>query len=380
MTASLSDLLGGDVQGAPAGQGGTPLVTLARGLVERGRRVTVCSLDPAVTHGTVSLRGDRLTVRYAPYRSRRHMRDGMAAERAAVRDLVAAARPDVVNAHWSYEYALGALAAGFPTLVTVHDWGPAVLRHNPTPYWAARQAMYLRAVRSADALTAVSPYLCDKLRRVVRRTAALIPDGLEPVWFAEERCEPDMFAPVVLSVNSGFTPLKNVTTLLEAFALVRRVLPACRLTLVGPGFEPGGAAAQWAAPRRLAAGVDFAGVLSPAGVRELMRASSVLAHPSREESFGMPLIEAMACRTPVMGGATSGAVPWILDEGRAGVLTDVTSPSSIAAAAVVLLQDSDLWRRYSRAGHRRAAAYYSSERVVAQYLEAYDRLVTRTRR
>jgi L-malate glycosyltransferase len=374
MTSALAEFLDGDTSAAPAGQGGTPLCTLVRGLLERGRRVTVCALDPGVRE-RVTFRGELLTLRYGLYRARHHMRDGMLLERSTIRDLIRESRPDVVNAHWAYEYALGAQASGYPTLVTVHDWAPAILRHAPTPYWFARQFMYLRAVRRADALVAVSPYLGHKLERIARRPVTVIPDAVEPSWFTQEPRRARADAPLLVSVNSGFTSLKNVGTLLEAFPLVRKAIPASRLTLVGPGFEPRGAARQWAAERGLSAGVEFAGVLAPADVRALLGACDVLVHPSREESFGMPVVEAMARRTPVVGGQASGSVPWLLDGGRAGALADVRSPLSMAATIVALLGEPGLWRRSSEAGYRRARAYFSIGPVVEQYLDAYERLL-----
>lgn len=379
MTSALADFLDADTAEAPVGLGGTNLCTLVRGLLDQGQRVTVCSLDPSVRE-RVTLRGDLLTLRYGPYRKRRHMRDGMVLERTAIRDLILESRPDLVNAHWAYEYALGAIATGYPTLVTVHDWAPAILRYAPIPYWFARQFMYFRAVRRADGLAAVSPYLCHKLERVVRRPVTLIPDAVEPSWFTEKPRQLDGDAPVLLSINSGFTSLKNVTALLEALPLIRQAIPACRLALVGPGFEAGGPAQLWATPRGLTAGVDFAGVAPPAGVRELLARSDVLVHPSREEAFGMPLIEAMARRTPVVGGQASGAVPWVLDGGRAGVLADVDSPLSLAANVVALLDDAALWSHYSEAGYQRVRAHFTTGQVVEQYLNAYERLLAEGRR
>lgn len=89
----------------------------------------------------------------------------------------------------------------------------------------------------------------------------------------------------------------------------------------------------------------------------------------------MTLIEAMARRTPVVGGRRSGAVPWVLDGGAAGVLTDVRASLDIAASIVAVLSDHALWRRYSEAGHRRARQHFASSRVVEEYLDAYDRLL-----
>jgi len=115
----LADLL--DQSAAvPAGLGGTPPLPEVRALIARGHDVSLVTLDPAVTSEVV-LHGDRLTVHVGPFRERHAARDGFRIERQFVAETLLRCRPDVVHAHWTYEYALGALATRLPTVVTAHD-------------------------------------------------------------------------------------------------------------------------------------------------------------------------------------------------------------------------------------------------------------------
>jgi glycosyltransferase involved in cell wall biosynthesis len=379
LTAALREFLDGQLTGAPVGLGTTPpLTTLVRALVRRGQRVTVCTLDPSVRQA-VTLRGPRLTVRYGPFREHHHMRDGMRGEIAAVRGLIRAAQPDVVNAHWAYEYSLGALSTGHPTLITVHDWGPSIVRHSPIPYWFARQLMYFRSVRRAQALSAVSPYLQGKLARVARCAVSLTPNGLEPPQISHSPRRLNNDKPLIMTVNHGFQSLKNVTTLLRAFPLVRSVIPACRLLLVGRGYEHGGLAHEWARERGLADALRFAGHVEHERIFDLLDTVDMLVHPSLEEAFGLTLIEAMARGTPALGGQDSGAVPWVLDGGKAGPLVDVRSPVDLAAGIVAVLQDQGTWHRYSEAGRRNVLRRFCMDTIVDDYLDAYERLLSKRR-
>ena len=77
---------------------------------------------------------------------------------------------------------------------------------------------------------------------------------------------------------------------------------------------------------------------------------------SRLDSFGLPVLESMACRTPVIG-VPVGAAPDLLADG-AGVLVPSESPQAMAAALVALLQSpAQAWRRMSTISYERAHAY-----------------------
>lgn len=354
-------------RGLPAGLGAAVVTQLVQGLLAAGHEVTVVSLDRAVT-GRWEARGPRLRVLLGPYRPAHRARDAFAAERRAVATLLAEARADVVHAHWTYEFALGALAAGGPTLVTAHDWAPTVLRLLPHPYRAVRLGMAATVLRRAEHLTAVSPYLARRVARWARGDVTVVANGLDVPHPRDVRTL--RAAPVAVAVAHGFTRLKNTTTLLRAFALVTRRVPGARLRLAGAGHEPGGPADTWARARGLAGAVEFRGPLDHHGVLALVGDADLLVHPSREESFGMVVLEALAQGVPVVGGARSGAVPWLLDGGRAGVAADVGSPARLAGAVAGVLADPVAHARLSAAGRARAGEL-TRGRMVDGYLGRY---------
>lgn len=348
---------------------GTPVTQLAVGLLRRGIDTTVVALDGAVD-SEVRLTGPGLRVCVGPYRPRRRARDYYRPERAFVARALAREAPALAHAHWTYEYALGALASGVPTLTTVHDWAPAVLRLYRDPYRTVRLAMALDVLARCRALTTVSPVMARRLARLGRRDVAVVPNAVEDELFAPRTHPLDTAAPRLVALANGFSVGKGVRTLLRAFPRVRAWNPACRLVLAGRDHEPDGPASAWARSRGLEVGVEFAGVVPHDEVPALLRAADALVHPSLEESFGVVLAEAMAQGLPVVGGARSGAVPWVL--GGAGLLTDVSSPVRLAEAVISLLADPVRWERYARAGHDRAQEFRLS-RVVDGYLDAYDR-------
>jgi glycosyltransferase involved in cell wall biosynthesis len=175
--------------------------------------------------------------------------------------------------------------------------------------------------------------------------------------------------PFTFTTVAGWDPRKNPEPLLTAFAELVRRHPDCRLHLIGRGFEPGGPAAKWATGRGFSAGVLYLGHLSHADVLlQLREHTDAFVHPTLEESFGSSILEAMSQRVPVIAGADSGAVPWILDDGRAGMMVDVTSPESLRSGMETMMTDTVLRERLARDGYERAFSKFTLATVADQYL------------
>ena len=98
-------------------------------------------------------------------------------------------------------------------------------------------------------------------------------------------------------------------------------------------------------------------------------------HASLEESFGMSVLEAMVIGTPVFGGNRSGNIPALLDQGRAGVLCDISNPEAIAAAMSEILLNEAQARGIAEAAVAYSDAHYSQGATVSAYLEYYAEIL-----
>jgi glycosyltransferase involved in cell wall biosynthesis len=196
-------------------------------------------------------------------------------------------------------------------VVTVHD--VALFRHpDAFPRWhRVSGRLALRAgVRSADAVIAVSEFTRSELERVLgvpRERVRVVPNGVDPVFAPEG---PAAGGDYVLAVGT-LEPRKNLAVAVEAAALA-----GVELRVVGARGWGGVEAPGWVgrpADDELAA---------------LLRGARCLVFPSLYEGFGLPVLEAMACGTPVVtarGGATEEVA-----EGAA-VLVDARDPAAVAA-------------------------------------------------
>lgn len=198
-----------------------------------------------------------------------------------------------------------------PLVVTVHDL--AIVRHPETfPRWhRTTGALALRGgMRAADAVVAVSAFTRDELVALLdvpRERIRIVPNGVDPVFAPQG---PAAEGDYVLAVGT-LEPRKNLSVAVEAARLA-----GAELRVAGAAGWGGVAAPGWL------------GEPTDAELAALLRGARCLVYPSLYEGFGLPVLEAMACGTPVvtsLGGATEEVA------GGAAVLVDPYDPASVAA-------------------------------------------------
>lgn len=360
-----------------------PLIgALARELLDRGFTVSLFAGSDAIDR-PFTAEGDGVRLFVAPLRPRRAAYDFYRAERTFLSKAMASSGCSLIHANWTYEFAAAAMDAGVPNLVTAHDSPLAILRYFVLsrfgPFWLAKFLLGVRVIRRARHLTAVSPYCADSIRKTLRPRAriAVVPNGVssELLGLGAQRLAEETTTDRlrIATVLEGFQPRKNPKAMLRAFQLVRLSAPGAALSMFGTGFESGGLAHRWAMKRGLAEGVTFHGKIPhDCLMRSLQSGTDLLVHPAREESFGMAPLEAMALGIPVVGGAASGGVPYVLAGGEAGVLVDVANPAAIAAAVLSLGADPTRMRALARAAWNRAKDVFGFDLMVDAYISQYQ--------
>jgi glycosyltransferase involved in cell wall biosynthesis len=102
-----------------------------------------------------------------------------------------------------------------------------------------------------------------------------------------------------------------------------------------------------------------------------MQSATALLHPSKVEACSVTIAEAMSVGLPVIAGRDTGGVAWQLDEGRVGILADITDANDIAHRIADVTRDIERWRDMSASGRTRARQLFSTSRIVDQYLSLY---------
>jgi glycosyltransferase involved in cell wall biosynthesis len=171
-------------------------------------------------------------------------------------------------------------------------------------------------------------------------------------------------APYILYLSALY-PYKNHARLIEAFARIEAQFPGHRLLIGGSDTKSWGGRdlTEVAAKFGVSTKVILSGRLAQNDLPALYRQAELLAMPSLDETFGLPVLEAMAFGCPVL---TSNISSMAEVAGEAAVLVDPLNVEEMAEALARILSSEDLRASLSRRGRLRAALF-SRERMMARF-------------
>ena len=248
-----------------------------------------------------------------------------------------------------------------------------------------RRMNYPRSARLADAIIINS----ESLRSDIQRYLDVEPSKLKLIY---EAVDHNLFKPAdagaakahverygvtrpfVLFVSSLW-PYKNCEGLLRAWALGQGQLGGRQLVVVGGGRDKKHVADLHSLVGQLGISHDvvFTGGVPLEETARFYQAADVLVYPSFSETFGLPILEAMACGCPVVTSNVS-AMPEIA--GDAALLCDPHDPASIAHSIVEAVEARSGWLREQ--GVRRASRFTWAATASAT-LDVYREVAERKR-
>lgn len=299
-----------------------------------------------------------------------------------LRRLLARLRPELLHVHYASGYGtLARLAAWQPMLLSV--WGSDVYDF---PTRGPMQAALLRAnLRAAQALASTSKAMAAQVR--------LVWPGVGPITITPFGVDCGQFSPVgaalathpvdrplTLGTVKSLAPTYGIDLLLRAFAALRLQLPGTPLRLVviggGPQRDELLALAEMLGLEqgKGVGGVEFTGSLPHAEVPARLRQFDVYAAPSRHESFGVAVVEAMACGLPVVV-SDAGGLPEVVADGVNGLVVPAGDVPALTAALARLVADADLRQRMAVASRQRALALYDWQACIDRMLACQDAVI-----
>jgi glycosyltransferase involved in cell wall biosynthesis len=352
-------------------------------LARRGHTTEIASLDAPDLYGDAAA----WTAPFVDPNSRlkslalqlHHPRALRAVERVAARFL-----PDVVHYHSLTRLSptVLALSRRVPSVLTLHDYATlyprlakmcpsepfcgtgdfaCCARHAGAPRYAferLRTYEHLRQYRHLGGVLVPSRYMEDVARRCGLPHVICCPNGIAAACSvppATRRRDEILYVGRVEAE-------KGVLALLAAFELVADASATASLTFAGEGAASSDVSSL-AKRSRHAARVFLAGRVRPEDLATRYASCRILAVPSLwPEPFGLVGVEAMRAGTPVVGSGRGGMTDW-LEDGRNGLIADPEDAGEFAHAMLRLIDDDDMYTRFSEACRRTAAEFDMSHHV-----------------
>jgi N-acetyl-alpha-D-glucosaminyl L-malate synthase BshA len=286
---------------------------------------------------------------------------------------------DLLHVHYAIPHSISAILAReslqphrrLPVITTLHGTDITLVGADRSYLPITRYGIV-----QSDGVTAISHYLKNATAEIFDfDNIAVIPNFIcasDYQRHAVEKLRAELSPnnePLLVHV-SNFRPVKRPVDCVEILARVLKTTEA-RLVMVGDGSER-----SQAEHRARCLGVfercSFVG--KQPKIVDYLSASDVLLLPSEQESFGLAALEAMACEVPVIASRVGG-VPEVVTDGETGFLSEVGDLEKMSADAARLLADEEMRREMGRHARESAISRYSTDLVIPQYINFYERVL-----
>lgn len=286
---------------------------------------------------------------------------------------------DILHVHYAMPHAISAILArdiaerDVKIVTTLHGTDITVLGFDKT-----FKRMITYGIEQSDAVTAVSDDLVARTRQQlnIKRDIEVIYNFVnETVYYKKDReflkkqYHIAQDEKVIIHI-SNFRKVKRIPDIIQTFYKVSKKTKA-KLVLVGDGPE-----IQTAFDL-----VDELGIRDRVlflgrqkNISDLLSMADLILLMSEQESFGLVLLEAMACEVPAIG-TNIGGIPEVIVHGETGYLAELGDSETAAKYAIDLLDNEELLNKFSKRSYERARDVFHSRQIVKQYIELYDNLL-----
>jgi len=284
---------------------------------------------------------------------------------------------DILHVHYAMPHAICAIMAkeiaehDVKIVTTLHGTDITVLGIDPT-----FKNIIKHGIEKSDAVTAVSNSLVHQTKQMLDVTKEI--DVIynfvnEREYYKKENIGLKQQYGIddddkVLVHISNFRKVKRVQDIIQSFNIIQKKLKS-KLLLIGDGPEYSNMV-QLVEKLNLKEKVLFLGKQN--NISDLLSISDLKLLLSEKESFGLVLLEAMACGVPCIG-TNIGGIPEVIKHGETGYIVELGDIEAVADHAIHLLTNSSLLTDFSQQARKRCMDTFHSGKILNQYLNLYER-------
>jgi len=265
-----------------------------------------------------------------------------------------------------------------PSILIIHDLLPFVWpeNFNKVELYSLKALIRLGAQKATKKITVSKNSQKEIVRylKVPMEKTAVVYPGCDEIFLYGQISQEEKSIKRPLGIDGGFIlctastrPYKNLDRLLVAFSLLKKGGLEHRLVIAGLPGRNHRSILNMIKALELEESVVFTEYVSDKELLALYSTASVLVYPSLYEGFGLPVLEAMACGTPVAASNTT-SLPEVV--GEAGRLFNPYDPEEIAEAVYQLIKDTALRNIYIAKGRERVNSF-SWEKTTEEMLSIF---------
>ena len=297
---------------------------------------------------------------------------------AKIMEVVKEYELDIVHAHYSIPHSLCAHLArevcgiNFKIVTTLHGTDVTIVGQNKPLY-----SLNKYGIEKSDMVTTVSRYQKDLTNKYfgISKEIELVYNFINTEVFKPQgtKLNKQEFTKgnekIIMHI-SNFRTVKNPLGVIKTFRLVLQEIPA-KLVLVGDG--PGIVEIRnLCREYEICDHVQFLGKVD--NVETVIPLADCIFQPSYLESFGMVLLESMACEVPTVSSNVDG-IPEVVEDGETGFMAKPDEHLQLANYIISICSDDKLATKLGKNGRRRAIEKFSREKAVAHYLKCYTKVL-----
>ena len=248
-------------------------------------------------------------------------------------------KPDVVNAHY---------ATGYGTLARLSRWRPLVLSVWGSdvydfPWKSARNRRLLcKNLNYADEIASTSFAMAEETRRVLsdpKREITVTPFGVDLSLF-QQKNKSTVSDCKIVGIVKYLEPIYDIPLLINAFEILHKRIINTELHIYGYG-KLKDKLIELCESKHISGSVKFMGVIPNNEVPKALNSMDVFVNCSKQESFGVAVVEAMACGIPVVATNCEGFKE-IIENGKDGIIIENRDPALLSQKISLLLEDREL--------------------------------------
>ena len=276
--------------------------------------------------------------------------------------------PDIVHAHYATSYGLLANLSGFrPYFISA--WGTDVMKFPQQNF--INKAVLKNNLAKATVVCATSTTIKEYIHKVLKCNVEVIPFGVDLNKFKPNSHKTKKNT-LVISYIKPLEKIYCIDIVIEAFSLIVKKNPqiSLKLMIVGPGSELNHLK-QLTEKLSISKHVEFTGRIDYSEIQDYFNMTDVFINISEYESFGVSVIEAMACEKAVIVSDTGG-LKEIVDDGINGIKVPIKNIRATADAMEKLIQSKELREKMGIEGRKKVERLYRWEDNLQQMIALYS--------